>query len=130
VLKLIEDRWGLPALAVRDEAANDLTNALDFVNPPNYSIPPIDQYAADHAPFGGFCQSIQLTTQPDGKLAAIWDSTCYKVILQTASDIEGPWFDEPGILAPPYLFSPLAGSGRTGLIRFKILASGYVTPPL
>jgi phospholipase C len=130
VLKLIENRWGLPALAVRDAEANDLTNVLDFVDPPNYSIPSIDQYATLNAPFGGFCQNIQIAKQPDGTLAAVWDSTCLKVTLQTAPEIDGPWTDQPDILTPPYVFTPIAGSGRALLIRFKVLASGYVTPPL
>ena len=133
VLKLIEDRWGLPALARRDQAANDLTNVLDFATPPNYAIPAINPYALTNAPFGGFCQEIQLATQPNGTLAAVWDATCLKVILQTAPTINTPdglWSDQPNILTPPYVFTPLAGSGRTQFIRLKVLGSGYVTPPL
>jgi phospholipase C len=51
VLKLIEWRWGLAPLSVRDAAANNLADALDFSlkNPlaPNYNVP---QVAASACP--------------------------------------------------------------------------------
>jgi phospholipase C len=51
VLKLIEWRWGLPALTIRDTTANNLALALDFANPnlnaPSYDVPP--------GPFGTVC---------------------------------------------------------------------------
>jgi phospholipase C len=130
VLKLIEDRWGLPALARRDQAANDLTNAMDFANPPNYSIPAIDQSARLNAPFGGPCQYIQVVTQPNGQRAAVWDATCLKVVLQTcvSLDPENPvWLDETNVLTPPYIFGT---SGSRGFIRLHILGTGYVAPAL
>jgi len=44
VLKMIEWRWSLPALSVRDAAANNLAEALDFSlarrNVPDYVVPP------------------------------------------------------------------------------------------
>ena len=53
VLKMIEWRWQLPALTVRDAAANNIAAALDFSKPkknaPDYSVPP--------GPFGGVCPS-------------------------------------------------------------------------
>jgi len=53
VLKLIEWRWGLPPLTVRDATANNLAYALDFGQPndfaPPNSVPP--------GPFGGVCAS-------------------------------------------------------------------------
>jgi phospholipase C len=39
VLKMIEWRFGLPALTARDAAANNLATALDFKNPPNVAAP-------------------------------------------------------------------------------------------
>jgi len=52
-LKLIEWRWGLPALTVRDLSANNLADALDFSHPdafaPIYGVPP--------GPFGFVCPS-------------------------------------------------------------------------
>jgi phospholipase C len=39
VLKMIEWRFGLPPLTVRDAAANNLAEVLDFANPPQLSAP-------------------------------------------------------------------------------------------
>ncbi|MGN6160713.1 MAG: alkaline phosphatase family protein, partial [Marmoricola sp.] len=39
ILKMIEWRFGLPALTPRDDAANNLANALDFTNAPNLKAP-------------------------------------------------------------------------------------------
>ncbi|HEX9041034.1 MAG TPA: phospholipase, partial [Trebonia sp.] len=39
VLKMIEWRWNLPALTVRDAAAANLAEALDFTSPPNLDAP-------------------------------------------------------------------------------------------
>jgi phospholipase C len=41
VLKMIEWRWGLPALTPRDAAANNLAEVLDFTTTPNLSAPRI-----------------------------------------------------------------------------------------
>ena len=51
VLKLIEWRWGLPPLAVRDESANNLASSLDFANP-SLEAP---QPAVPTGPFGSPC---------------------------------------------------------------------------
>jgi phospholipase C len=49
VLKMIEWRWGLPALSVRDAAANNLAEALDFNlvrhGVPDYVVPPFSSAA-------------------------------------------------------------------------------------
>ncbi|WP_019630132.1 alkaline phosphatase family protein [Actinomadura atramentaria] len=39
VLKLVEWRWGLEPLSVRDAAARNLAEVLDFENPPNLKAP-------------------------------------------------------------------------------------------
>jgi phospholipase C len=43
ILKMIEWRWDLPALSARDEAANNLADALDFNrlhrSVPHYAVP-------------------------------------------------------------------------------------------
>jgi phospholipase C len=39
ILKMIEWRFGLPPLTVRDAAANNLAEVLDFANPPQLSAP-------------------------------------------------------------------------------------------
>jgi phospholipase C len=45
ILKLIEWRFGLPALSVRDAAATNLANALDFstqkLDAPRFTVPPV-----------------------------------------------------------------------------------------
>ncbi len=40
ILKLIETRFNLPALTRRDAAGDDMTEFLDFVNPPAFLTPP------------------------------------------------------------------------------------------
>ena len=51
VLKMIEWRWNLDPLTVRDATANNLAGVLDFARPqlhaPQYAVPP--------GPFGGAC---------------------------------------------------------------------------
>ena len=57
VLKMIEWRWGLPALTVRDAAAANVAEALDFGKPkknaPDYSVAP--------GPFGQACPSVAVS---------------------------------------------------------------------
>jgi phospholipase C len=40
ILRLIETKWNLGALTVRDANASNLLDALDFVNPPAFLVPP------------------------------------------------------------------------------------------
>jgi phospholipase C len=51
VLSMIEWRWGLPSLTIRDKTAHNLASALDFEQPivtaPQFNVPP--------GPFGGAC---------------------------------------------------------------------------
>jgi phospholipase C len=53
VLKLIEWRWGLAPLTVRDSSANNLAYALDFAQPNNFA--PL--YSVPIGPFGAPCAS-------------------------------------------------------------------------
>jgi phospholipase C len=53
VLKMIEWRWSLDPLTVRDATANNLANVLDFNRPSLYA----PQYAVPPGPFGGACSS-------------------------------------------------------------------------
>jgi phospholipase C len=46
VLKMVEWRWGLPALTVRDAAARNLAEVLDFTRPPDLTAPRWDVPAA------------------------------------------------------------------------------------
>jgi len=45
ILRMIEWRWGLDPLTVRDQTANNLAQALDFRRPqlyaPQYVVPPV-----------------------------------------------------------------------------------------
>ncbi|MGI9103953.1 MAG: alkaline phosphatase family protein [Terriglobales bacterium] len=43
ILKLIETRFGLPALTGRDAAADDMTEMFDFTQPNMISVPPLPQ---------------------------------------------------------------------------------------
>jgi phospholipase C len=51
VLRMIEARWSLPPLTIRDQTANNLADVLDFTRPqlhaPQYNVP-----AAVGAPCG------------------------------------------------------------------------------
>ena len=40
VLKLVEEKWNLPALTARDAAANSPLSALDLTAPPAFGTPP------------------------------------------------------------------------------------------
>jgi len=40
VLRLVEDKWNLPALTARDAAANTPLDALDFTSEPAFLKPP------------------------------------------------------------------------------------------
>jgi phospholipase C len=53
VLKMIEWRWTLPPLSIRDQTANNLATALDFSNP-NLAT---NSYNVPVGPFGKFCLS-------------------------------------------------------------------------
>lgn len=52
VLKLIESRWGLAPLTVRDQTANNLADVLDFTRPANLAAP---QFSVPVGPFGAPC---------------------------------------------------------------------------
>jgi phospholipase C len=59
VLKLIEWRWGLAPLSVRDETANNLALALDFGHPNAFA----PQYALPVGPFGAPCPQAVPSTE-------------------------------------------------------------------
>jgi phospholipase C len=54
ILRMIEWRWNLPSLTVRDAAANNIVQDLDFAkakrNAPTYAVP--------SGPFGGPCEGV------------------------------------------------------------------------
>jgi len=59
VLKLIEWRWNLPNLTIRDATANNLANTLKFAFP-NLNAP---QFAVNPGPFGNVCSSPAIAKQ-------------------------------------------------------------------
>jgi phospholipase C len=101
VLKLIENRWGLRPLTVRDSNANDLADVLDFAHP-DFSNPP--SLTVPAGPFSALCQKLLFTLQADGKYAITWDALCQAVQLQSAPTILGPWGDA-AVTDPPYVFN-------------------------
>jgi phospholipase C len=58
VLNMIEWRWSLDPLTVRDATANNLATVLDFARP-QLRAP---QYAVPAGPFGGACTSLPVST--------------------------------------------------------------------
>ncbi len=61
ILKMIEWRWSLAPLTVRDATANNIAKALDFKNP-NLAAPPI---AVPQGPFGTVCSSVNSSSIED-----------------------------------------------------------------
>jgi len=52
ILSLIEWRWSLDPLSVRDATANNIAHALDFTRPKNLEVP---SYSVPQGPFGTPC---------------------------------------------------------------------------
>jgi phospholipase C len=103
VLKMIENRWGLPALTVRDANANDLADVLDFDHP-NFVPPPVLANVPP-GPFGGPCETLQDARQANGDLVVSWDATCRKVTVQTAPTATGPWSNLTNVSVSPYVLT-------------------------
>ena len=57
VLRMIENRWNLEPLTVRDASANDLADALDFTQ---RSATPAPGLSVPAGPFGGLCDPLPL----------------------------------------------------------------------
>jgi phospholipase C len=67
VLEMIEWRWGLPALTVRDAAARNLAEVLDFSRPANLTAPRWDVPAAVGLPGRGVRRLRGLETTRRGR---------------------------------------------------------------
>jgi phospholipase C len=68
ILSMIEWRWGLDPLCVRDETANNIAHVLDFDRAKDISAP---RFAVPQGPFGEACHE-QLAAQSDfGGLRAL-----------------------------------------------------------
>lgn len=75
VLKMIEKRWSLPPLTVRDQTANNLANVLDFsstnLRAPQYTVPP--------GPFGTPCGTPNPVQEDWSGLLALAQSTGWPI---------------------------------------------------
>jgi phospholipase C len=67
VLKMIEWRWNLRPLSVRDDSANNLAEALDF-DAPNVSAP---RFSVAPGPYGGVCPVEAPSLEADPSAAAL-----------------------------------------------------------
>ncbi|SPE50682.1 Phosphoesterase [Verrucomicrobia bacterium] len=75
VLKMIEWRWDLPPLTIRDATANNLAEVLDFKRPnlraPAFAVPP--------GPFGAACASTSAASEQIQELRAVAASLGFPV---------------------------------------------------
>ncbi len=62
ILNMIEWRWNLEPLTVRDRTANNIARALDFTRPKNLSVPHFD---VPDGPFGMMCGAELATQRPE-----------------------------------------------------------------
>lgn len=69
ILNLIEWRWNLAPLTVRDASANNLALALDF----QHANDPAGKYNVPAGPFGEFCVSSLTATGPTSQTPEKWN---------------------------------------------------------
>ena len=62
ILNMIEWRWGLDPLSIRDETANNLARALDFTRPKDLTAP---QFDVPPGPFGTACNAALMAERAD-----------------------------------------------------------------
>lgn len=62
ILNMIEWRWGLEPLSVRDATANNIAQVLDFTHRKNFNAP---QFAVDPGPFGSPCSEQAAATRTE-----------------------------------------------------------------
>jgi phospholipase C len=120
VLKLIENRWQLSPLTVRDKNANDLADVLDLDHP-NFARPP----PLTNVPPGGFglpCNTIQAVRQQDDSLMLTWDDTCPRELTIQRTDNFGvvfpPWTDFTNVHTSPLVIPPV--QAQSGYYRYRI----------
>lgn len=92
VLKMLEWRWNLPALTVRDGGANNLAEVLDFTAP-NTSTP---SFTVGTGPFPSVCTEKLGFTGTNG-LSLHWP---HGSTLQGARTVTGPWSDLTNAISP------------------------------
>ena len=62
ILNMIEWRWGLDPLSVRDRTANNIAHALDFSRPKNLAAP---AFSVPAGPFGTMCGAAAMAARPE-----------------------------------------------------------------
>ena len=97
VLKMIEWRWSLPPLTVRDQTAQNLAEALDF-SQTNYFAP---VFSVPQGPFGSPCPSPTSITVNATNTIVQWLSDAP---LQVATELGGSWTTLTNVTSP-YVFT-------------------------
>jgi phospholipase C len=123
VLTMIELRWMLASLTIRDATANDLSDVLDLDHP-NFEAPAplLDPRLTPFYNYGGQCQTLQPSEQPNGDIVVSWDATCLNVVVQTAPHIYGPWSDLFNVSISPYILTKAAQMRSSeGYVRFRLV---------
>jgi len=62
ILSMIEWRWGLAPLSVRDASANNIAHALDFERPGDLTAP---RFSVPMGPFGDVCGAAALQSRTE-----------------------------------------------------------------
>lgn len=93
VLKMIEWRWGLEPLTLRDKTAKNLADALDFTTP-NLSVP---SFNVPQGPFGDVCPPDLTLSLKDRELVLSWIKGKG---LETATSLFGPWTSITNAISP------------------------------
>jgi phospholipase C len=83
VLRLIEWRFGLDPLTVRDASANNLADALDFKHPRHH----VPQFAVPAGPFGAPCLSSVVDDLGLGAIGGLASSAGWPVFSDAASTV-------------------------------------------
>lgn len=107
VLKMIEWRWGLPPLTIRDQTATNLAEALDFTQT-NYAAAPIN---VPQGPFGDVCLNTITLTQVSTNLVVTWLSDAR---LQVTTNLGDSWVTITNAVSP-YIIPP--STNTTGFYR-------------
>jgi len=101
ILRMIEWRWNLPVLTVRDQTAQNLAQLLDF-SQTNYFAP---QFAMPPGPFGALCPLTTVLRPSGTNMTVSWLSDAK---LQSAPTVSGPW-TEIANATVPFTFTPTNG---------------------
>jgi phospholipase C len=99
VLKMIEWRWNLAPLTVRDQTATNLAEALDFTQT-NYTAASI---VVPQGPFGEICQGTIVLSQASTNLVITWLNDAQ---LQVKTNLDTPWVTLTNATSPYVISSP------------------------